>query len=95
MVDSSCLATSRGAAGERPGPGEQHGHAQASDQAYRNGGFEAARAFVDGLVAGLRMTMLLTGARTLAELRRRPVVLGPTLGRWQRLAGSTTTRRKA
>jgi isopentenyl-diphosphate delta-isomerase len=64
-------------------------------QAYRSGGHAAARSFVDGIVAGLRMAMLLTGARTLGELRRRPVVLGPALGRWQRLAGGTTTRRKA
>ncbi len=64
-------------------------------QAYRSGGYEAARAFVARIVAALRMTMLLTGARNLAELRRRPVVLGPGLGRWQRLVGSTPTRRKA
>lgn len=63
-------------------------------QAYRSGGYERARAFVDGMIAALRMAMLLTGARTLAELRRRPVLLGPTLGRWQRLAGSTPIRRK-
>jgi len=63
-------------------------------QAYRTGGYEAARAFVDDTIAALRMAMLLTGARSLAELRRRPVVLGPTLGRWQRLAGSTPARRK-
>ena len=67
-------------------------------QAYREGGTARARAFVDELIAGLRMTMLLTGARTIAELRRRPVVLGPTLGTWQRLASgahATPARRKA
>jgi isopentenyl-diphosphate delta-isomerase len=63
-------------------------------QAYRAGGIDGARAFVQELVAALRMAMLLTGARTLAELRRRPVVLGPALGRWQAQAGSATARRK-
>ena len=65
-------------------------------QAYREGGYDAARAFVDSLIAGLRMAMLLTGSRTLGELRRRPVVLGPALGRWQRQAtAAPVTRRKA
>lgn len=64
-------------------------------QAYREGGYDAARTLVDELIAGLRMAMLLTGARTLAELRRRPVLLGPTLGRWQRLTGTAPARRKA
>jgi isopentenyl-diphosphate delta-isomerase len=63
-------------------------------QAYREGGYAGARRFVDGLVAGLRMAMLLTGARTLGELRRRPVVLGPALGRWQRQSGAAAARRK-
>ncbi|HEY8517193.1 MAG TPA: type 2 isopentenyl-diphosphate Delta-isomerase [Candidatus Binatia bacterium] len=52
-------------------------------QAYREGGAEAARAFIDGVIAGLRMAMLLTGSRTLADLRRAPTVIGPTLERWQ------------
>jgi len=63
-------------------------------QAYREGGLAAARAFVAQTIAGLRMAMLLTGARTLAALRRRPVVLGPALGRWQRQSGTAVTRRK-
>jgi isopentenyl-diphosphate delta-isomerase len=63
-------------------------------QAYRAGGTDAARAFVASLVAGLRMAMLLTGARTIGELRRRPVVLGPTLTSWQRQAGAAAARRK-
>jgi isopentenyl-diphosphate Delta-isomerase len=64
-------------------------------QAYRAGGYEAARAFVERTIAGLRLAMLLTGARRLTELRRRPVILGPALGRWQRLADTTAARRKA
>ena len=63
-------------------------------QAYRAGGVEAARAFVGELIAGLRMTMLLTGARSIAELRRRPVVLGPTLATWQRLSSTTPAARR-
>jgi isopentenyl-diphosphate delta-isomerase len=52
-------------------------------QAYREGGAPAARAFLDGVIAALRMAMLLTGSRTLADLRRRPLVLGPALLRWR------------
>lgn len=64
-------------------------------RAYRAGGYDAALALVRQIIDGLRLAMLLTGARRLTELRRRPVVLGPALGRWQRLADSTTARRKA
>ncbi|MEW6270157.1 MAG: type 2 isopentenyl-diphosphate Delta-isomerase [Thermodesulfobacteriota bacterium] len=52
-------------------------------QAYREGGAVAARAFVDGVIAALRMAMLLTGCRTLADLRRAPTIIGPALLRWQ------------
>jgi len=51
-------------------------------QAYRAGGIDGARELVTRLIAGLRMAMLLTGARTLTDLRRRPTVLGPALARW-------------
>lgn len=51
-------------------------------QAYRRGGFGGARAFVDDLVRGLRTTMLLTGSRTLSDLRRTRVVIGPSLASW-------------
>jgi isopentenyl-diphosphate delta-isomerase len=51
-------------------------------RAYRTGGIEAARAFVDELVEGLKTAMLLTGSRTLADLGAQPVVLGARLRAW-------------
>lgn len=51
-------------------------------RAYRQGGIEAALALVEELVAGLRAAMLLTGSRTLADLRRQPLVLGPRIRAW-------------
>ena len=51
-------------------------------RAYRSGGIEAAVDFLDQTIEGLRVAMVLTGSRTLAELRRQPVVLGPHLQRW-------------
>lgn len=61
-------------------------------QAYREGGVAGARAFIEGLVAALRMAMLLTGCRTLADLRRARVVLGPELARWGEAAGISRKR---
>lgn len=52
-------------------------------QAYRSGGIDGARRLVASLIDGLRMAMLLTGARTVAELRRRPTILGPALAAWE------------
>ena len=51
-------------------------------RAYREGGVDAARSYIDGLVAGLRTAMLLTGARDLPALRAVPVVVGPRLQAW-------------
>jgi isopentenyl-diphosphate Delta-isomerase len=51
-------------------------------RAYRSGGLDAAAAFLEQTIEGLRVAMVLTGSRTLAELRRQPVVLGPRLERW-------------
>ena len=51
-------------------------------RAYRSGGVEAAAAFLEQAIEGLRVAMVLTGSRTLEELRRQPVVLGPHLERW-------------
>jgi len=51
-------------------------------QAYRAGGIDAARDFLEALLDGLRTAMLLTGSRTLADLRRAPAVLGPDLRAW-------------
>jgi isopentenyl-diphosphate Delta-isomerase len=51
-------------------------------RSYRSGGLEAANAFLEQTIEGLRVAMVLTGARTLGELRQTPVVLGPRLERW-------------
>jgi len=51
-------------------------------RAYRSGGLEAASSFLEQTIEGLRVAMVLTGCRTLADLRRQPVVLGPRLERW-------------
>jgi len=51
-------------------------------RAYREGGVEAAGAYVDRLVAGLRLAMVLTGSRDLDALARTPVVLGGRLRSW-------------
>jgi len=51
-------------------------------RAYRASGIDAAAAFLEQTIEGLRVAMVLTGSRTLAELRRQPVVLGPRLERW-------------
>ena len=51
-------------------------------RAYRSGGVDAAADFLEQTIEGLRVAMVLTGSRTLAELRDQPVVLGPRLERW-------------
>jgi isopentenyl-diphosphate Delta-isomerase len=51
-------------------------------RAYRSGGLDGASSFLEQTIEGLRVTMVLTGSRSLADLRRRPVVLGPRLERW-------------
>jgi len=52
-------------------------------KAHRAGGVDGARKFLRGVMTTVRALMLLTGSRTVAELQRAPVILGPTLGRWQ------------
>ncbi len=52
-------------------------------KAHRAGGFEGARAFLQRVVQTVRSIMLLTGSRTIEDLRRCPRVLGPTLERWR------------
>ncbi len=51
-------------------------------QARARGGFEALDAAVSQVIAELRLAHLLAGARTPAELRTRPVMVGPRLARW-------------
>ena len=51
-------------------------------RAYWEDGPEGARRYLDGVIAGLRAAMLLTGSATLEDLRTAPRVIGPTLERW-------------
>lgn len=51
-------------------------------RAYRRGGLEAASTYLDDMIEGLRVALLLTGCRDLVAFRARPVVLGPNLERW-------------
>ncbi|MCK6555363.1 type 2 isopentenyl-diphosphate Delta-isomerase [Candidatus Binatia bacterium] len=66
-------------------------------RAYRGGGMEAAVALVDELINGLRAAMLLTGSRTLDDLRRQPLVLGARIREWMtagdHAAGTDATHR--
>jgi len=61
-------------------------------RAYQEGGIDGARSLVAELVRELRVAMLLTGSRTVAELRRTETVLGDRLLRWR--PGARATRRK-
>lgn len=51
-------------------------------RAWRSSGRDGASAFLEQTIEGLRVAMVLTGSPTLADLRRRPVVIGPRLARW-------------
>ena len=53
--------------------------------AYREGGPEGARTFLQGLVDGLRAICLLTGSAKVHDLWRAPRVLGPGLAAWDPL----------
>ncbi len=52
-------------------------------KAYRKGGFEGAKQFLHRIVLTVRSVMLLTGCRTVEELRHAPTVLGEPLARWR------------
>jgi isopentenyl-diphosphate delta-isomerase len=51
-------------------------------QSFLRGGHEGARAYLQTVIAGIRMTVALTGARSPAELRDVPRIVGPDLARW-------------
>jgi isopentenyl-diphosphate delta-isomerase len=51
-------------------------------QAWERGGEAAARDFLEELIEGLRIAMALTGARTIGELRARPLVIKDGLQAW-------------
>lgn len=52
-------------------------------KAHRAGGIDGAREFLRGVITTVRSLMLLTGSRTVAELQRAQMILGPDLARWQ------------
>ena len=52
-------------------------------KAFEAGGAAALDACVDELIAGLRLAMVLTGARTLAALRAVPRIEGEAFARWR------------
>jgi len=64
-------------------------------RAYRAAGVAGAVGHIEELIDGLKVAMLLTGSRTVADLAQQPVVLGPRLSAWL-AAGSlgrdTTTK---
>lgn len=51
-------------------------------KAHQEGGPAGAEAFLDGVEQQLRAIMVLTGSRTLGDLRRAPKMLGPELHSW-------------
>ncbi len=52
-------------------------------KAHRAEGSEGARQFLAGVIRTVRALMLLTGSRTVAELQRAPMILGPELAAWK------------
>jgi len=59
-------------------------------RAYRHAGIEGAVTFIGELVDGLKTAMLLTGARTLVDLSRQPLVFGERLTAWMSAARPNT-----
>lgn len=51
-------------------------------KAWDAGGAEAVDAVIEGVVTTVKSVMLLTGSRTLADLRKAPRVYGPRLRNW-------------
>ena len=51
-------------------------------QAHARGGRAAVLRYAKRVIAEIRVACLLTGSRTPAALRRRPLVVGPQLRRW-------------
>lgn len=51
-------------------------------QAYASAGREGVDRFIALMIRGLKMALLLTGSRTIADLRRAPRIVGPRLKAW-------------
>ncbi|MBL4685958.1 MAG: type 2 isopentenyl-diphosphate Delta-isomerase [Nannocystaceae bacterium] len=52
-------------------------------KAHKAGGYEGTKEFLRRAVLVVRSIMLLTGCRTVGELRNAPTILGPDLQRWR------------
>jgi isopentenyl-diphosphate delta-isomerase len=52
-------------------------------KAHRAEGIDGARKFLRGVITTVRSLMLLTGSRTIDELQRAQMIIGPDLARWQ------------
>ncbi len=52
-------------------------------RAHKDGGYEGAKEFLRRVVLTVRSIMLLTGSKTVADLRDADKVLGPTLAAWR------------
>jgi len=62
-------------------------------RAYARGGAKAVGEWIDGLIAGLRAAMTLTGCTDLKALRKAPVVVGGPLKEWMKQRRLERTRR--
>jgi isopentenyl-diphosphate delta-isomerase len=51
-------------------------------KAYRAGGIDGARSYLQQVIITVRSLMLLTGSKTVADLQECPKILGPNLERW-------------
>ena len=51
-------------------------------QAHAEGGVDGLREAAIRVIHEIRIACLLCGARTPSELRKKPVLLGPSLSRW-------------
>jgi isopentenyl-diphosphate delta-isomerase len=51
-------------------------------RAQREGGYEGARKFLEGVVASLKAAVFLCGCKTPCDLRKAPRIIGPRLAAW-------------
>ena len=64
-------------------------------RAYRASGVPGATSLIEELIDGLTTAMLLTGSRTLADLRCQPLVIGRQLTTWMATAQAQPPRNRA
>jgi isopentenyl-diphosphate delta-isomerase len=61
-------------------------------RAWESGGEEGARAFLEEVIGGLKLAMVLTGSRTPLELRGKPAVLGARFRAWSETLATEESR---